>query len=94
VITRNRENAADVWMLSVSEGRWFLVETNWDHWKPPGDDRRQTAINGMNNCGHTGDTLACMYSVLSTPNVLNSGTTYTTLMSASNSTYTTTIRNL
>lgn len=34
VISRNRMNATDVWQLDQSAGRWFEVETNYDHWKP------------------------------------------------------------
>lgn len=33
VVTRNRDKAADVWRLDAPS-RWFLVETNYDHWKP------------------------------------------------------------
>lgn len=33
VITRNRENASDIWRLNPPS-RWFEVETNYDHWQP------------------------------------------------------------
>lgn len=33
VISRNRQNATDVWKLDPPS-RWFEVETNYDHWKP------------------------------------------------------------
>ena len=86
VITRDRTHAADVWRLDLQAGRWYLVETNYDHWEapPPSDDRRDPAIAAMNATGKAninGDTL---YGVLSTPPVLNDGTTYTTIMSAAN----------
>jgi len=93
IITRDRDGAADIWMLH-SDGEWFLVQTNYDHWKPDGDGRRTTAIAGMKQCGPTGATMDCVFKVLTTPNVLNGDTTYTTLMSAGNATYITTIRNL
>lgn len=36
VVTRNRENSADVWNLDASKPEtWYLAETNYDHWKPP-----------------------------------------------------------
>ena len=84
VITRDRSHAADVWEVGSQEGQWYLVETNYDHWKAPpsGDNRRDPAIAAMNATGQAninGDTL---YKVLSTPPVLNDGTTYTTIMSA------------
>lgn len=84
VITRDRSHAVDVWELDTSASQWYLVETNYDHWKAPpsSDNRRDPAIATMNATGQAninGDTL---YKVLSTPPVLNDGTTYTTIMSA------------
>ena len=35
---RNRWAAADV--ESLDSQRWLFVETNFDHWKPDGDQRR------------------------------------------------------
>ncbi len=51
VITRNRKNTADVWTLDKSKGRWYILETNYDHWGPPGDKRRETAERLMNMTG-------------------------------------------
>ena len=47
VITRDREQAADVWVLG-SNNTWYLAETNYDHWKKPLfiDDR----ITPCNTC--------------------------------------------
>ena len=47
VITRDREQAADVWLLG-SNNTWYLAETNYDHWKKPLfiDDR----ITPCNTC--------------------------------------------
>uniref|UniRef100_A0A6B2LAN1 N-acylethanolamine-hydrolyzing acid amidase n=1 Tax=Arcella intermedia TaxID=1963864 RepID=A0A6B2LAN1_9EUKA len=92
VITRDREKAADIWPLSSTAGNWFLVQTNDDHWLPPEDDRRQIAINGMKACTQSLNA-TCIFHVLSTPDVLNDGTTYTTIMSAQSSYYSTTVRN-
>ena len=34
VITRDREKAADVWVLDAKKPEtWFIAETNYDHWK-------------------------------------------------------------
>ncbi len=34
VITRERGRAIDVWQMDTRNGEWFLLETNYDHWKP------------------------------------------------------------
>jgi N-acylethanolamine-hydrolysing acid amidase len=34
VITRNMTGADDVWCLDAPNGRWYVLETNYDHWKP------------------------------------------------------------
>ena len=83
VITRGRTSAEDVWWLG-SNGSWFLVETNYDHWKPPpaSDDRRDPAVKGMREMGQNGLSPEGMFNVLSVPPVLNAGTTYTAVMSA------------
>ena len=82
VITRDRITTRDSWKLDPPE-QWFLVETNYDHWLPPpsGDDRRDPAVRHMKQIGRSNITLDTLFSVLTTPPVLNEGTTYTTLMS-------------
>jgi len=92
VITRDREKAADVWELDLSSGRWFVVETNDDHWLPPEDKRRDAAINGMKSIGQSKIDLDGIYSVLSIHPVRNSETTYTTVMSAQSGNFTVWIR--
>ena len=84
VITRDRIAALDIWRLNPIDGRWFLVETNYDHWEPPppDDDRRDPAIQGMNETGRENLSGISLFRVLSTPPVLNNGTSYTTIMSA------------
>jgi N-acylethanolamine-hydrolysing acid amidase len=63
VVTRDRQKAVDVWRLDPPS-RWFLVETNYDHWfrpratqkhsqprrlpVPPSDNRRGPANARMN----------------------------------------------
>ena len=83
VITRGRAEAHDIWRLGTNH-TWYLVETNYDHWgpPPPSDDRRHPAINQMNQMGQNNLSLSGLFGVLSTPPVLNAGTTYTTVMSA------------
>ena len=81
VISRNRNNASDVWMLDSAAGRWFEVETNYDHWKPAPwfDDRVDPANHMMNAIGQSAVTLPQMWEVLSTKPVFNIQTTYTIL---------------
>jgi len=51
VITRNREvNGTDVWpMTDATAGGWYVLETNYDHWKKPLvlDNRRDPANKCM-----------------------------------------------
>ena len=84
VITRDRVSARDVWRLDIDSGKWFLVETNYDHWKPPpdDDDRRDPAIKAMKEMSRAGLNATSLFKVMSTPPVLNSGTTFTVVMSA------------
>ena len=84
VITRDRIAALDMWRLDSEHGRWFLVETNYDHWLPPpsDDNRRDPAIKAMNETTRAGLTPTSLFKVMSTPPVLNSGTAYTVIMSA------------
>ena len=95
VITRDRVAALNVWHLDAENGRWFLVETNYDHWTTPPtqDDRRDPAVKSLEAMGRKNFTSQGLFGVLSTPPVLNDGTIYTTIMSASQpDLYTTWIR--
>ncbi|CAH1261441.1 NAAA [Branchiostoma lanceolatum] len=84
VITRDRESALDIWTLNPAQGRWFVLETNYDHWtEPPAKDkRRMLAMKAMNTTGQAGINASSMFQVLSIPYVLNENTTYTAIMSA------------
>ncbi|KAL4233594.1 hypothetical protein ACF0H5_008275 [Mactra antiquata] len=84
VISKGRFAPDDTWMLSAKDGRWFLVETNYDHWlpPPPSDNRRDPAISAMKSLGQKNITVENLFNVMSTPKVLNSRTTYTVIMSA------------
>jgi len=89
VISRNRLNAADIWMLDTSEGRWFEVETNYDHWEQPPwfDNRIDPANNAMNAFGQKNITLDNMFKVLTTKPVFNIQTTYSILSCPADSYY-------
>ncbi|XP_006823041.1 N-acylethanolamine-hydrolyzing acid amidase-like [Saccoglossus kowalevskii] len=84
VITRDRLKAKDVWSLDPDNGRWYVVETNYDHWLPPpaGDDRRDPANKLMKAVGQKNVNGSAIYDVLSTPPVYRSATVYTAVMSA------------
>ncbi|XP_074662649.1 N-acylethanolamine-hydrolyzing acid amidase-like isoform X2 [Tubulanus polymorphus] len=84
VITRDRKNAVDIWEIDLKSNRWFVLETNYDHWKPPpaSDDRRTPGNKAMNAAGAKGFDGSSMFKVLSTPPVLNNETTFTAIMSA------------
>jgi len=49
VISQGHFGNTDEWFLDDSS--WYLVETNFYHWKKPGDGRRALAIKEMNEIG-------------------------------------------
>ncbi|XP_008297501.1 acid ceramidase [Stegastes partitus] len=85
IITRSRLLSIDVLEIDLKLGRWYVLETNYDHWKEPLflDDRRTPAMKCMNQTTQASISLKTMYDVLSTKPVLNKLTTYTTLMQVS-----------
>lgn len=95
IVTRNRTVVADLWELDAPS-RWFLVETNYDHWLPPpsSDNRRDPANRHMNATGSAGIGSGSMFKILSEFPNLNSETTYTTIMSATTGAYFSVARNL
>ena len=95
VITRGRWNAVDLWWLKPGQGRWYILETNYDHWTspPPTDKRREVAEKAMNQTGRANINPVTLFKVLSTPPVLNKHTMHTTIMSAAQPwLYTTVVR--
>eukprot|EP01084_Bolivina_argentea_P202457 345917_1 len=94
VVTRNQTYSFNLWPLETSYLGWYDVETNYDWWVPPPkrDDRRDPAIKNMNDMGQNNLTAMGLYNVLSQPPVLNDGTLYTSIMSASNASLYTMIR--
>jgi len=89
VISRNRMNATDVWILDAPS-RWFEVETNYDHWTQPPwfDDRVKPANDAMNAMGRSNLSLKNMFKVLSVKPVLNLQSTFTSLACPADGTYT------
>lgn len=97
VITRDRIAVLDMWKIGANDSRWYLVETNYDHWEAPpkSDNRRDPAIGAMNEMTQAGVGMPGLFQVFSTPPVLNDDTTYTVVMSASHpELYNTWIRNV
>lgn len=86
VITRGQKKA-DIWPLtnnssSNSSDNWYLLQTNYDHWKTPPfwDDRRTPGVTCLEKFGQKEIGFPSLYNVLSTRPVFNKLTTYTTLM--------------
>nr|XP_039268017.1 N-acylethanolamine-hydrolyzing acid amidase-like [Styela clava] len=85
IIVRDRWGAINVTRMDDTY-KWFVVETNYDPWNPPpsSDDRRDPAIKLMEEIGQNQMNPENLYKVLSTSPILNPTTTYTTVMSAKN----------
>ncbi|KAH0616157.1 hypothetical protein JD844_027075 [Phrynosoma platyrhinos] len=85
VITRTRSAVLDIWPLDLEKGTWYLVETNYDHWKDPFvlDNRRVPAMKCLNQTMQENISLSTIYNVLSTKPVLNKLTVSTTLLEVS-----------
>ncbi|XP_072318678.1 acid ceramidase [Eucyclogobius newberryi] len=88
IITRSRELSLDLLDLNVKLGRWYVLQTNYDHWEEPFflDDRRTPGMTCMNKTTQNNISIKTLYNVLSTKPVLNKLTTYTTLMRVSDGT--------
>ncbi|CAG9319974.1 unnamed protein product [Blepharisma stoltei] len=82
VITRSRNYAADVW--EMNEKRWFLVQTNYDHWlvHPKSDDRYHPAVDIIEKAGEGNVDKGVLFKVLGTPPVLeiDNSTIHSTVM--------------
>ncbi|XP_041356893.1 acid ceramidase-like [Gigantopelta aegis] len=81
VITRSREASLYFWQMKDAGG-WYILETNYDHWKNPliVDDRRRPANKCMKEMTQKGVSFGGIFDVLSTKPVLNKLTTYAALM--------------
>lgn len=87
VVTRNQNEVINVWMLNATStefDKWFLLETNYDHWKPvpPNDDRRDPGINALCKIGQDEINEENLFKVLSMEPVNNQDTIYSVVMSA------------
>uniref|UniRef100_A0A671Y9I3 Acid ceramidase n=1 Tax=Sparus aurata TaxID=8175 RepID=A0A671Y9I3_SPAAU len=73
IITRSRLLSLDILEIDLKLDRWYVLETNYDHWKEPLflDDRRTPAKKCMNQTSQKNISLKTMYDVLSTKPVLN-----------------------
>jgi N-acylethanolamine-hydrolysing acid amidase len=86
VLTRDRNTLADKWTVSATpttSGSWYILETNYDHWKPTYkyDNRRYYGNEYMKNLGQkNGATTDGLKSVLTTSPVQNRFTSLTVLM--------------
>ncbi|XP_016040728.1 acid ceramidase [Erinaceus europaeus] len=82
VITRDRKQSLDVYELEADQGRWYVVQTNYDRWKNTLflDDRRTPTKMCLNRTTQENISFETMYDVLSTKPVLNKLTVFTTLM--------------
>lgn len=93
IITRNSTvEGTDVLMLDAgypTDAPWFLVQTNYDHWKGTGlDRRRESAIKLVSAIGRDAVDLASLWGVLSDtgnsthvwPGVYNVATIHTELI--------------
>lgn len=83
VITRGRHDV-NLWFLRNYENTptsWYLVQTNYDHWKPPPplDNRRVPAIICLELFGQE-NAVFTLYNVMSTVPVLNKLTVYSAIM--------------
>ncbi|XP_003466494.1 acid ceramidase-like [Cavia porcellus] len=95
VITRDRKDSLDVYELSPKQGRWFLVQTNYDRWRTPllHDHRRTPAEVCLKHTTQERLSFASLYDVLSTKPILNKLTVFTTLIDVTNNRYETYLRN-
>ncbi|MRB67604.1 linear amide C-N hydrolase, partial [Bacillus thuringiensis] len=67
IITRSRTKSLDVWDLGTRNSSWFLLETNYDHWKAPLflDDRRTPGNRCMRKLGQKNVGFPGLFDVLS-----------------------------
>ncbi|CAD6187729.1 unnamed protein product [Caenorhabditis auriculariae] len=82
VVSRNRWKAKDVYTLNWEKKRWFLVETNFDHWNEDHDERRLKAIEELKNVGPVYLNGQSMMKVISSHPVNNNMTIFSSSFSA------------
>ncbi|MCP9257556.1 N-acylethanolamine-hydrolyzing acid amidase [Dirofilaria immitis] len=84
IITRNRWKTADLECTDPDKDQWFLVVTNFDHWKVDKDKRRKTAEKALRWIGRNAITYETMLQILSIHPVENNLTIFSTVMSPLN----------
>ncbi|KAK6171261.1 hypothetical protein SNE40_019487 [Patella caerulea] len=83
VVTKDRVEADNLWYINATQGHWFDVQTNFDHWeRPPYEDMNKTilATEALNKLGRSAISVNSLFKVLSTKHVLNRGTVYSVVM--------------
>eukprot|EP00416_Gambierdiscus_australes_P022126 CAMPEP_0171064686 /NCGR_PEP_ID=MMETSP0766_2-20121228/6439_1 /TAXON_ID=439317 /ORGANISM="Gambierdiscus australes, Strain CAWD 149" /LENGTH=416 /DNA_ID=CAMNT_0011520747 /DNA_START=75 /DNA_END=1325 /DNA_ORIENTATION=- len=87
LVTRDRHGYSapypNVETLSPQIGRWFIVQTNDDTWKPPVDERRPTALAKLSSMGPSSTSAETVLEVMTTEPVLNTGTVFTWVLQPS-----------
>lgn len=76
VLTRAQDQLINIWRLNASSKgieKWYLLETNYDHWVPPpaSDDRRTPGMKAMNATGQANINAYTILKVLTTEPVCN-----------------------
>uniref|UniRef100_A0A1I7VUL7 NAAA-beta domain-containing protein n=1 Tax=Loa loa TaxID=7209 RepID=A0A1I7VUL7_LOALO len=71
IITRDRWESVDLECTDPQNDRWFLVETNFDHWEVDKDKRRRTAEKALQRIGRYAITYKEMLRILSLHPVKN-----------------------
>jgi N-acylethanolamine-hydrolysing acid amidase len=88
VVSRNNSLSVDTWTLDSANGRWFILETNYDHWQtPPADDNRRDPGNKHMAALGGSCSYQDMFEILSMEPTLNDGTIWTGVCSASEGEY-------
>jgi len=79
VLSRNRTTLADLWSLDAKSGRWFEVETNYDHWQAPPwwDNRRDPAMSHLNTLGSANLNPDNLFKIMGMKPTINLCTAYT-----------------
>lgn len=82
LITRSHNDSLQPVMLNLEEDRWYLLQTNYDHWNNPPffDNRRIPGQKCMNESSAEAIDKAHLFNVLSTDPVLNQLTVFSSLM--------------
>lgn len=95
IITRGRNDSDTLRMQDWSK-KWYLLETNYDHWQKPLfiDDRRTPGISCMDKKGRNESaSIEGLFSVLSSRPMLNKLTAYVALMQVNDGSLQTYIQN-